>query len=185
MLRPGPFAMVVIERGSPFGPGVINLRKKEDIMTSDAKKIPAGGTVDTAEPTPAVETRTQQFDWAEINARLERQREEARARLKVERAELLALLRGRNVEEIEACYDGYADSGNVGEITVNPAGLGIPDIEERLKDFVWGVAYNLHPGFEINDGGEGTVTWDVVKDRIDVDHADFYTARNEHLHEDI
>ena len=150
-------------------------------MTHDAKQ----NLVETGDVTGEPAASTLQIDWAEINARWEAQRAEAREQLQSERADLLVALKNLGVEEIEVCYDGYADEGNVREIRVSPAGLLIQDIEERLRDFVWGLAYNFHPGFENNDGGEGTVTWDVAEDRIDVDHADFYTARNTYVHEDI
>ena len=68
-------------------------------------------------------------------------------------------------------------------MTPDSAQLG--DLEPQLADFVWAMAYDLHPGFENNDGGEGALTWNVVEDRIDVDHANFYTDRNDYLHEDI
>jgi len=125
------------------------------------------------------------IDWAAVQARWEAQRREARERLKAARADLLKALRDKGVEEIEATYDGYADSGNVQGIEVVPAGIDLGDLETRLADFVWGIAYDIHPGFENNDGGEGFLTWNVAEDRIDVEHADFYTARNEHSHEDV
>ena len=149
-------------------------------MTSDKTNTAGEAAEDKTKPTtPACP------DWAAINARIEAQRAEARAQLKTERASLLPKLRALGIEEIEGRYDGYADSGNVGDITISPEGAQIADLEPRLKDFVWDIAYNLNPGFEINEGGEGTVTWNVVDDRIDVDHANFYTGRDVHLHEDV
>ena len=154
-------------------------------MTSENQKNPTGGDVESAGPAAVTVTKAPETDWTEFNARLEQQRAEARERLKAERAALLAVLREMGVDEIEASYDGYADSGNVQGFTVTPDSVQLAELEPRLADFVWGLAYNLHPGFEINDGGAGTLTWDVPNDRIDLDHADFYTARNEYLHEDI
>ena len=136
----------------------------------------------TDSPTPA---SAPAIDWEALNAKWKAEREKAREKLNAERAGLLKALREKGVEEIEACYDGYADSGNVQGIEVTPDSVKLGDLEARLADFVWGIAYNLHPGFEINDGGEGTLTWDVESDRINVDHADFYTARNEYSHEDV
>ncbi|WP_419738658.1 DUF6878 family protein [Ruegeria sp.] len=124
-------------------------------------------------------------DWAKINARWEAEREKTRERLRVVRAELLAALRALGVQEIEGQYDGYADSGNVQGIAVTPVGVTLGGLENRLEDFIWGMAHDLHPGFEINDGGEGALIWNVVEDRIDVAHAELYTARNEYSHEDI
>ena len=125
------------------------------------------------------------IDWEALNAKWEAQREEDRAQLKADRAALLEALRAKGVEKIEAGYDGYADSGNVQDITVAPDGVVLGDLEGRVSDFVWDMAFNLHPGFENNDGGEGTLTWDVTTDRIDIEHADFYTAREEYSHEDV
>ena len=126
-----------------------------------------------------------EIDWTAIEAKWQEQREaEAEAR-KLERAVLLEALRGKGITVLEARYDGYADSGNVGALAVNPEDAEIGDIAARVTDFIWGTAYGLHPGFEINDGGEGSFSWDIETDRIDIEHADFYTERNEYLHEDI
>jgi len=114
-----------------------------------------------------------------------RERVAADEACKAERAALLPLLRERGIQHIEAQYDGYGDSGNVSDIALTPEDATLDDLQSRVSDLVWDVAYGLHPGFEINDGGEGTLTWDVVADRIDVDHANFYTGRDEFLHEDV
>lgn len=128
---------------------------------------------------------TPEIDWEEINARLDALRAEAREQLKAERTHLLAALRELGVQRIEACYNGYAHSGNAQCITVAPEVETLDDLDARVSDFVWGMVYDLHLGFEIDDGREGTLIWDMVEDRLDVVHADFYTARDEHLHEDI
>ncbi len=98
---------------------------------------------------------------------------------------LTALLRAQGVTRIKARYDGYGDSGNVEEIAVTPEAADVSAVETRLTDFVWGVAYDLHPGFENNDGGEGTLRWDVTADRIDVDHANMIMERDDYQHEDV
>jgi len=126
--------------------------------------------------------QSRDFDWDTISARMEAERAAEREKLKIERVALLLALRDLGIEELEACYDGYADIGNVQGVAVTPKEVQLGDVEARLADFVWALAYNLYPGFEINDGGEGTLTWNVVEDRIDVDHADFYTEHNETLH---
>lgn len=125
------------------------------------------------------------FNWDQFQEWEAERRRNAEKRIREERAELLVLLRDSNVTGIKACYDGYGDSGNVSELCATPEGVNISKLDVRLKDFVWDVAYMLHPGFEINDGGEGTLVWDVTKDRIDLDHADFYSERIPYLHEDI
>ena len=117
-------------------------------------------------------------DWAER----ERKAQDARQR---ERAELGDLLRVKGVERVEAGYDGYGDSGNVNHVAVSPDDADLKELGTRLADFIWATAYNLNPGFEIDDGGEGTMTWDVVKDRIDVKHVAFIYESFESVHEDI
>ena len=117
-------------------------------------------------------------DWAER----ERKAEEARQR---ERVELRELLRAEGVERVEACYDGYGDSGNVNHVTVLPTNVEVKDLAAKLADFIWAIAYNLNPGFEIDDGGEGTLTWDIGKDRIDVNHVAFISESFESVHEDV
>ena len=117
-------------------------------------------------------------DWA---AR-ERKAEEARQR---ERIELRDLLRTKGVERVEAGYDGYGDSGNVNHVAVSPTDVEVKELATRLADFIWAIAYNLNPGFEIDDGGEGTLTWDIGKDRIDVNHVAFIYDSIESVHEDV
>ena len=147
-------------------------------MTTDVTKTEDGaGAVQPVKP--------REIDWTAIEAKWQEQRETEAAARKLERGVLLEALRGKGITVLEARYDGYADSGNVGALAVNPEDAEIGDIASRLADFIWGTAYGLHPGFEINDGGEGSFSWDIETDRIDLDHADFYTERNEYLHEDI
>ena len=117
-------------------------------------------------------------DWAER----ERKAEEARQR---ERVELRDLLRAKGVERVEAGYDGYGDSGNVNQVTVSPKDVEVKELATRLADFIWAIAYNLNPGFEIDDGGEGALTWDIGRDRIDVNHVAFIYESFESVHEDV
>lgn len=117
-------------------------------------------------------------DWDER----ERKAGEARRR---ERVELRDLLCTKGVERVEAGYDGYGDSGNVNHVTVSPTDVEVKELATRLADFIWAIAYNLNPGFEIDDGGEGTLTWDIGKDRIDVNHVAFIYDSFESVHEDV
>lgn len=149
-------------------------------MTSE-KTNTAGATAGDTTSSPAPVS----IDRSALNARWEEQRQAEAQRLKAERAVLLEALRKKGIDGIEAWYDGYGDSGNVGEIALTPAGATLGALAPRVADFIWDVAYGQHPGFEINDGGEGCLVWDLAANRVDLEHADFYTARNEYLHEDI
>ncbi len=126
-----------------------------------------------------------EIDWTAIDANWQKRRDAEAAAGQLERVALLEALRGKGIVVVEARYDGYADSGNVGEIDLSPEDADLDDLAGRLQDFIWSTAYGLHPGFEIDDGAEGTFSWDITADRIDIDHANFYTERDEHCHEDI
>ena len=125
------------------------------------------------------------FDMEEAQRRWEERRAQAEERRRAARVALLAALRALGVARVEVAYDGYADSGNIGGIATVPAEVDIGAIRERLGDFAWDTVCHLHPGFEIDDGGEGTLTWEVAEDRMEVAHAAFYTAREEYLNEDV
>ena len=110
--------------------------------------------------------------FAETMAKWQAEREAAN---KATRNELLPQLRGLGITEVTAEYEGYGDSGNIEDVTVQPVGIALPDdLSTKLGDFAWSVAYHQHPGFENNEGGYGTLTWDVTADSIALDHADRY-----------
>ena len=119
-----------------------------------------------------------------MEARMAEMRERERRERAEERARLLAELRALGATELEAEYDGYGDSGNVEAITTVPD-LPKVDAVPGLADFLWSVAYGEHPGFENDEGGGGTVTWDLVADRIDLDHYENVVERVSSQSEDL
>ena len=60
-------------------------------------------------------------------------------------------------------YDGYGDSGGPQDCIPN---------DNELIDFLWEFVEKFHSGFWNDEGGRGTVTWDLLKDIITVDHND-------------
>ena len=118
---------------------------------------------------------------AETMARWQAEREAAN---KAARGELLPQLRALGIAQVTAEYEGYGDSGNIEDVTVQPAGIALPDdLSTKVGDFAWSVAYHQHPGFENNEGGYGTLTWDVTADSITLDHADRYVECS-HSHDE-
>ena len=102
------------------------------------------------------------------------------------RAALLAQLRALGVTEVMAEYEGYGDSGNVEDITLQPTEIAIPSqLSSQLDDFAWAFAYQQHPCFENNEGGYGSLTWDLAKDSIDLDHADRFVDSTHSYHEGL
>ena len=103
-----------------------------------------------------------QIDYAAMAAQWRAERETT---LKASRAELLAQLRALGISEVTAEYEGYGDSGNVEDVTVQPAEVQLPEpLVTAVGDFAWSLAYHHHPGFENNEGGYGTLTWDLRDD---------------------
>ncbi|WP_306155581.1 DUF6878 family protein [Roseovarius sp. MMSF_3281] len=109
-----------------------------------------------------------QIDYAAMAAQWRAERETT---LKASRVELLAQLRALGISEVTA----YGDSGNVEDVTVRTAEVNLPEpLVTEVGDFAWSLAYHHHPGFENNEGGYGTLTWDIATDSITLDHADRY-----------
>lgn len=89
------------------------------------------------------------------------------------RERLLAdVLLGEQTPEVEMVYSGYGDSG---QIESGPS--------EEVNEFLWDMMWSLHHGFENNSGGQGTVTWHLLKDEIHVSHEDIIETTE--LSEDI
>ena len=105
---------------------------------------------------------------------LEAQQRAAEQRV-VTRVALLSELRAVGVTKIEVQYEGYGDSGNIEDVVVTPDTISLSEeLRRRVEDFGWDFAYALSPGFENNEGGYGTLTWDIAADSITLDHADRY-----------
>lgn len=82
--------------------------------------------------------------------------------VETQRAEHLAHLRAEGVTEVTMSYSGYGDSGQVDSCSY----------DHEIGDFLWDVMWSRHSGFENNDGGDGTVTWNIVEDTILIEHRD-------------
>lgn len=103
--------------------------------------------------------------------RWQREAEEKRQRdaeiLAAKRKTLLEDLRvsvmlGEISSPISVDYDGYGDSGEI-------HGDHLPD---GVADLLWETMWSIHAGFENNEGGNGTITWDLATDVITIDHND-------------
>ena len=116
-------------------------------------------------------SKREKNDWAAIRALAEKARAEQAQNLKHTRMRLRADLMYLGVTAVTGEYNGYADSGNTDYVSVVPSTIEIDnDIEEQLNDFIWDMAYQQSPGFEINEGAFGTLEWDVTNDKIAIEH---------------
>ena len=63
-------------------------------------------------------------------------RAERETTLKASRVELLAQLRALGISEVAVEYEGYGDSGNVEDVTVQPAEVNLPEaLVTEVGDF--------------------------------------------------
>lgn len=107
------------------------------------------------------------------------------------KAEMLNALRSLGIQTVIITYNGEGDDGQMEEITVDHAHTAALDVavavdlcgdgeplsrplRDVLDDFGWQVLDLYHCGFEINDGGHGTITIDVANGKVTLDH-------NEHV----
>jgi hypothetical protein len=113
-------------------------------------------------------------------ARLDR----AKAQL---RTDILPALRTHRVANVEAAYSGYGDSGAIDGIQYrDEAGVRVDrttlptPVIEQLEN----VLYEFLPsGFEINDGGQGTLTLDVQTGKVTIQHQENYTETRDSTRE--
>ena len=113
-------------------------------------------------------------------ARLER----AKSKL---RTEILPALAQHRVANIEAAYSGYGDSGAIdGTQFRDPAGQRIDraKIPSAILEQLENAIYEFLPsGFEINDGGQGTLTLDARTAKVTIQHQENYTETRDSTRE--
>ena len=130
-------------------------------------------------PAPSVEQMIAEMQRAE-----ERERRETNDRL---RNEILPQFRALGVANIEAAYSGYGDSGAIDGVQYRgPTGIRVDraSIPEKLIEDLESCAYSFLPaGFEINDGGQGTLTIDVQLAKVTIQHQENYTESRDSTRE--
>ena len=130
-------------------------------------------------PAPSVEQMVAEMQRAE-----ERERRETSNRL---RNEILPQFRELGVANIEVSYSGYGDSGAIDGMQYRgPTGIRVDraTIPEKLIEDLESCAYSfLPPGFEINDGGQGTLTIDVQLAKVAIQHQENYTESRDSTRE--
>ena len=88
---------------------------------------------------------------------------------------LLADLRAEGLRRVKVEYDCFADFTHIDGIECFPDHDWDSPLAEgrydRLKAFMWDVLDCLHQGFQYEDGSKGVFDWDIVHDRLDIDHS--------------
>ena len=110
--------------------------------------------------------------------------EQAKAKL---RAEILPALAQHRVANVEAAYSGYGDSGAIDGVQYRDKSGVLVESEKipaTLTEQLENTLYEFLPaGFEINDGGQGTLTLDVQDGRITLAHQENYTESRDSTRE--
>lgn len=101
----------------------------------------------------------------------ERERNEKAQKLAEKLADIASDLYANGVTTVKMYYSGENDSGEL-DCCETDRSFGSyelkPDVENELRDMAW---FFVPRGFEINDGGSGTVTFDFVDKKITVEHS--------------
>jgi hypothetical protein len=103
------------------------------------------------------------------------------------RAEILPALSQHHVANIEAAYSGYGDSGAIDGIQFrDSAGERVDrtSLPQEITDALENCIYEFLPaGFEINDGGQGTLTIDIQTAKVTIQHQENYTETRDSTRE--
>ena len=147
-------------------------RKKAAHNTSDAQPVPPRTAADLDN-----ELHEILFGYARA---AETSLERARTRL---RTEVFPALSKHRVANIEASYSGYGDSGAIDGLQYRDAAgqrVERTKLPQETVEALEACLYEFLPeGFEINDGGQGTLTLDVPSGRLAIQHQENYTATTE------
>jgi len=101
------------------------------------------------------------------------------------KATLIAHLKSLGITSASISYDGEGDEGQITDIEAleptevklklmtdcTPRGLH-RELTDVLESFAWKVLDDHHQGFEINDGGFGTITIDVTGNTVSLEKND-------------
>jgi hypothetical protein len=103
------------------------------------------------------------------------------------RTTILPALLESGVANVEAAYSGYGDSGAIDGIQFrDKAGVRVDreKIPVPLKEQLENALYEFLPaGFEINDGGQGTLNLDVQTAKVTIQHQENYTESRDSTRE--
>ena len=103
------------------------------------------------------------------------------------RSEIIPRLVQHRVANVEAAYSGYGDSGAIDGVQYRDAAgqrvdrTTLPqDVIEQLETCIYEF---LPSGFEINDGGQGTLTIDTRTAKVTIQHQENYTETRDSTRE--
>ena len=103
------------------------------------------------------------------------------------KSDILPQFAALKVANIEVAYSGYGDSGAIDGCQYrDSAGTRVDrtTIPTQLTESLESCVYEFLPaGFEINDGGQGTLTIDLPKGTVTIAHQENYTESRDSTRE--
>jgi hypothetical protein len=102
------------------------------------------------------------------------------------KTELLDQLRSANITKVEAFYSGSGDEGYINEITTIGAEVN-SETQGDLETFFWDYVLDRSnaSGFHNDEGGCGTIIWDVTADKFVVHHTQYFRSEKDFEPEEI
>lgn len=122
-------------------------------------------------------------DWmADYYARQAERRSAVETALKTR---ILPALAQAGVDRVLAEYSGYGDSGAIDSITcIDGSGTTVPMPEPVCEEGLRDSLYDFLPaGFEINEGGQGTLVLLVSESKVVLSHEENVTEVRSHAEE--
>lgn len=122
-------------------------------------------------------TAAPELDWRAYMAEIERKQKEARQNALLEVKQIAVELHLKGVTSVRCIYSGEGDSGQMDYVEYDKNSAFGPkkpnDLSDAQREALENMAWQFIPsGFENNDGGEGVVEFDLVKQTIHVQHSD-------------
>lgn len=119
-----------------------------------------------------------------------REAEKLTAKLTLLKPAIVAAAREIALDAVVATYDGEGDEGNIQEVygvrnpgnneTIVVLDCPVPNVEgqdygtlqDLIEDYAWSALAQHHAGFEINDGGFGTLTIRIADGTVTLERND-------------
>ena len=108
---------------------------------------------------------------------------EIQIRLALEnRNKIRTQLKKDGVVTLRVLYEGGGDEGMIGDVHIMTKGikryLHMLPVSEDMYTMFYSILEDNIGGWEINDGGRGTIFWNIKQDKIKICHYEHYTGSN-------
>lgn len=109
------------------------------------------------------------------------------------RSQIFRALKAYGIKTVKVDYDGSGDSGDIHSYEVEPKkreemldeplGETGKTVKEQIEQICWDGLESEESGWEINEGSYGSVTLDVARQTIELDHYERVIETANRVHE--